>query len=69
MYIVTTQKILKESNFLIFFIGFYTTKKCTYYIYYTDVKKPINLFKNKNKFLCNNVKSVISYLLFHKGEI
>lgn len=69
MYIVTTKKILKKSNFLVIFVGFYTTNKCTYYIYYTNEKKPINLFKNKNKFLCNDVKSVISYLLFHKGEI
>lgn len=69
MYIISTNEILKKSNFLVFFIGFYITKKCKYYIYYTDKERLINLFKNKNIFLCKDVKSVISYLLFHKGEI
>lgn len=68
MYIITTKKILKISSFLVKLIGIYITKKCKYYIYYTNNEKLINLFKKENKFLCKDVKDVISYLLFHKGE-
>ena len=68
MYIVSKTKITEKLSFLIILIGFYITKKHTYYIYYTDEMKPIHMFINRNKFLCNNVKDVITYLQFHKGE-
>lgn len=68
MYIVSKTKITEKLSFLVILIGLYFTKKHTYYIYYTDEMKPIHLFINRNKFLCNNVKDVITYLQFHKGE-
>jgi len=69
MYIITTKEILKISSFLIKLIGIYITKEYKYYIYYTNNEKLINMFKKENKFLCKDIKSVISYLLLHKGEI
>lgn len=69
MYIITTEKILKISSFLVKLIGIYITKEYKYYIYYTSNEKLINMFKKENKFLCKDVKNVISYLLLHKGEI
>ena len=68
MYIITTKEILKISSFLIKLIGIYITKEYKYYIYYTNNEKLINMFKKENKFLCKEVKDVISYLLLHKGE-
>ena len=68
MYIVTKKKITEKLSFLVILIGLYFTKKHIYYIYYTDEMKPIYMFINRNKFLCNDVKDVITYLQFHKGE-